>query len=328
MQISAWFTGAEPGRERILAVLPLSHAFGMTAVMNLAIAVGGELIVLPRFDVRDVLRAIERKRATLFLGVPTIFRAIADFPHLARHDLSSLKVCVSGGDALPADLQTRYETLTGCRLTEGYGLTECAPVVACNPFEGQGKRGSVGLPLPRTVVEITALAGDRGPLPPGRPGEICVSGPQVMKGYWRRPEETAEVLRGGRLRTGDVGYIDADGYVFFVGRLKDVIVTGGYNVYPRYVEEAIRMHPDIIDVLVVGVPDAYWGQIAKAYIVPRPHASLDERAVLDFLADKLSPIERPKEIEFRKSLPRSPIGKASGRALLQDHEPNASDLEC
>jgi long-chain acyl-CoA synthetase len=186
MQIRAWFTGAEPGGESVLAVLPFFHAFGMTAVMNLAIAVGGELIVLPRFDVRQVLHAIERKRATLLVGVPTIFRAIADFPHLARYDLSSLKLCVSGGDALPLDLRRRYEALTGCRLAEGYGLTECSPVVACNPFEGEGKPGSLGLPLPRTMVEIVSLADGRTLLPPGEKGEIRVSGPQVMTGYWKQ----------------------------------------------------------------------------------------------------------------------------------------------
>jgi long-chain acyl-CoA synthetase len=315
MQISAWFTGAEPGRERILAVLPFFHAFGMTAVMNLAIALGGELVMLPRFVVRQVLRSIERTRATLFLGVPTIFRAIADFQSVERYDLSSLKVCVSGGDTLPMELSERYEALTGCRLTEGYGLTECSPVVTCNPFAGAGKRGSVGLPLARTSVEIVSLSDGRTPVPIGQRGEISVSGPQVMAGYWRRPDETAGVLTGGRLRTGDVGYMDEDGYTYIVDRLKDVIITGGYNVYPRYVEAAIRLHPGVADAAVIGVPDSYWGQIVKAYIVPSPEAALHERGILDFLSDKLSPIEIPKQIEFRDSLPKSLIGKILKREL-------------
>ncbi len=172
LQISRWFTGAEPGQERILAVLPLFHAFGMTAIMNLALALGGALIMLPRFDPRELLRTIERARATLLLGVPTIFRALVEFPAIGRYDLSSLKVCVSGGDSLPSDLQDRFEALTRCRLKEGYGLTECSPVVACNPFEGAGKPGSVGLPLPRTTVEIVSLADGRSAVPAGERGEI------------------------------------------------------------------------------------------------------------------------------------------------------------
>ena len=326
MQITSWFTGAEPGRERILAVLPFFHAFGMTAVMNLAITVGGELVMLPRFDVHQVLRSIERKKATLFLGVPTIFKAIADFPRIAGYDLSSLKVCVSGGDTLPLDLQERYEALTGCRLTEGYGLTECSPVVTCNPFAGAGKRGSVGLPLPRTTVEIVSLSDGRTPVAVGQRGEISVSGPQVMASYWRRPAETVDVLIEGRLRTGDVGYMDAEGYTYILDRLKDVIITGGYNVYPRYVEAAIRLHPGVADAAVIGVPDSYWGQIVKAYIVRRPAAALDERGILDFLSDKLSPIEMPKQIEFRGSLPKSLIGKILRRGLSPASGPNGPPL--
>ena len=315
LQISRWFTGAEQGRERILAVLPLFHAFGMTAIMNLALALGGALIMLPRFDPRELLRTIERTRATLLLGVPTIFRALVEFPAIGRYDLSSLKVCVSGGNSLPADLQERFEALTRCRLAEGYGLTECSPVVACNPFEGAGKPGSVGLPLPRTTVEIVSLADGRSAVPAGERGEICVAGPQVMAGYWKQPAATAEVLMDGRLHTGDVGYLDESGYVFIVDRLKDVIITGGFNVYPRNVEDAILLHPAVADAAVAGIPDSYWGQVVKAYVVPRPGASVDGKAILAFLKDKLSAMEIPKEIVFADSLPKSAIGKTLKRRL-------------
>jgi long-chain acyl-CoA synthetase len=316
IQISRWFTGARFGAERIFALLPFFHAFGMTAVMNLAVALGGELIVVPRFDVRQVLKSIQRTKATLFVGVPTIFRAIVDHPDVGRHDLSSLRVCVSGGDALPSDIQTQFEALTGCRLTEGYGLTECAPVVACNPFEGVRKRGSVGLPLPGTSVRVVSPLDGRAPCPAGERGEICVSGPQVMAGYWRNPAETAATLVNGWLHTGDMGYLDEDGYLYVVERLKDVIIVGGYNVYPAQVEKAIKLHPRVADAAVVGQSDRYWGQVVTAHIVPVPGAEIHQREVLEFLADKLSPIEMPKQITFADRLPKSLIGKTLRNRLL------------
>lgn len=320
LQISRWFTDAEPGRERVFAVLPLFHAFGMTAIMNLAIALGAELVMLPRFNVRSVLRSIERTKPTLFLGVPTIFRAIADYPRVQRYDLRSLKVCVSGGDTLPPDVQRRFETTTGCSLTEGYGLTECSPVVTCNPFTGTRKRGSVGLPLPRTTVTVVSLTDRRTPLPLGSYGEICVSGPQVMTGYWKRQGATMEVLADGLLHTGDIGYIDQDGYLYVVDRLKDMIITGGSNVYPRAVEEAIRRHPGVADVAVVGASDAYWGQIVKAHIVKAPDAKLTEAEIRHFLKDKLSRFEIPRRIEFCGRLPLSPIGKVLKRKLRDEED--------
>ena len=315
VQVAHWFTAAKPGEERILAVLPLSHAFGVTGLMNLAVALAGTLVLLPRFQPRAVLKTIQRTRATLFVGVPTIFKALTDDPRIGDFDLSSLRVCVSGGDVLPADIGERFEMLTGCALTEGYGLTECSPVVACNPFAGRRKRGSVGLPLPGTTVEILSAADGRTVLPADTHGEICVSGPQVMQGYWNRPGETAAVLQQGRLHTGDIGYLDPDGYLHFVDRAKDVIVTGGYNVYPRYVEEAILRNPDVAEVAVIGVPDPHWGHSALAYIVRAVGADLSEDELRRFLKSRLSPFEIPDRIEFRDHLPKSAIGKPLRRAL-------------
>jgi len=315
-QNKAWFTRAELGRERLLAIIPFSHSFGMTAVMNFAVSLGGELVIFPRFDLKQTLRAIARKRVTILIGVPTLFNAINQSPEIKRYDLSSLKICASGGDSLPRALQKKFVALTGCPLAEGYGLTECAPVVTCsNPLEGIDRPGSCGVPLPRTTVEIVSLQNPRTALPAGERGEICVSGPQVMLGYWRQPEATRNCLIGGRLHTGDLGLMDADGFLYFVGRLKEVISVHGYKVYPRAVEEAIRLHPAVSDAAVIGVPDPIRGQAPKAYIVLARGAQLSENDLQAFLADKLSPLEIPRFFEFRSDLPKSAAGKVLKRAV-------------
>jgi long-chain acyl-CoA synthetase len=222
---------------------------------------------------------------------------------------------VSGGAPLPLEVKQRFEELSGCTLVEGYGLTEC-PVVSCNPIGGAGKRGSIGLPLPGTRVEVVSLEDRRTVLGPNQTGELCVRGPQVMAGYWNRPDETAAVLEGGRLHTGDIGYMDEDGACFVVDRLKELIICSGFNVYPRVVEEAIYAHPDVAEVAVCGVPDGYRGETVKAFVVARDRARLDEAALLAFLEDRLSPIEMPKLIEFRDQLPKSAVGKILKRELL------------
>jgi long-chain acyl-CoA synthetase len=314
-QIRSWFTRAEPGRERLLAIIPFSHSFGMTAVMNFAVSLGGELVILPRFDLKRLLRAIEHERVTILVGVPALFRAIVEGLQVRRYDLSSLKICISGGDSLPRSIQKKFFELVGCPLAEGYGLTECGPVVSCsNPPEGIERPGSCGLPLPRTTVEIVSLQSPRMALPAGEPGEICVSGPQVMLGYWRQPEATRVSLVEGRLHTGDIGSMDADGFLYFIDRLKEVIAVRGYKVYPRHVEDAIRLHPDVTDVAVVGIPDPVRGQVPKAYIVAR-NGGMTEASLRVFLADKLSPVEIPRSIEFRPALPKSAAGKILKRAI-------------
>ena len=315
-QNRAWFTRAEPGRERLLAIIPFSHSFGMTAVMNFAISLGGELVIFPRFDLKQTLRAIARKRVTILIGVPTLFHAINQYPEIKRYDLSSLKICISGGDSLPREVQRKFVELTGCPLAEGYGLTECAPVVTCsNPLEGIDRAGSCGLPLSRTTVEIVSLQNPRTVLPPGERGEICVSGPQVMLGYWRQAEATRNCLIDGRLHTGDIGWMDADGFLYFVDRLKEVISVHGYKVYPRHVEDSIRLHPAVTDVAVIGVPDPIRGQAPKAYVVLARGTQLSEDDLQAFLADKLSPAEIPRLFEFRGILPKSTAGKVLKRAV-------------
>lgn len=319
LQIRTWFTRADPGRERVLAIIPFSHSFGMTAVMNFAISLGGELIIFPRFDLREMLRAIERRRVTILVGVPSLFNAIARCRDIGRYDLSSLKICISGGDTLPPAVQSRFAGVTGCPLAEGYGLTECAPVVACsNPLEGIDRPGSCGLALPRTSVDIVSLEKPGSVVPPGQPGEICVSGPQVMLGYWRQAAATRASLIDGRFHTGDIGAMDADGFLYFIDRLKEVITVHGYKVYPRLVEDAIRRHPAIAQAAVIGVPDPARGQAPKAYVVLAEGAGLTRDELRAFLADKLSPVEMPRVIEFCDDLPTSAAGKTLKRAAQTD----------
>jgi long-chain acyl-CoA synthetase len=311
--------GLRPGQERVLAILPLCHVFGMTGVMNVGLSAGAELILVPRFRLQQVLKVIATQRPTVLVGVPSVYGAINDYRELARYDLSSLRHCISGGAALPLEVKQRFEELTGCTLVEGYGLTEAGPVCTINPFTGIQKPGSIGLPLPGTVVEITSLDDPDRRLRRGRRGEICVSGPQVMLGYWNQPGESAEALRGGRLHTGDVGYMDAEGYVYLIDRIKDLIITGGFNVYPRMVEEAVLLHPAVAEVTVCGVPDRYRGEAVKAYVRLRDGAApLTAAELRAFLADKLSPIEMPRRIEFRDALPHTLVGKASRRELIAE----------
>jgi long-chain acyl-CoA synthetase len=324
LQCLRWFPESVPGEERVLAVLPFFHVFAMTVVLNVSIAEAAEITLLPRFEIGALFSALRRKRPTALAGVPTLFTAMSS--NAAQHgvDLTSIKSCISGGAPLPVEVKSRFEALTSCTLIEGYGLTEASPVVACNPHGGLNKPGSVGLPLPGTEIRIVALDDPGREVAPGERGEVLVRGAQVMAGYWEKPEASAEVLRDGWLRTGDVGYFDGDGYLFLVDRIKDIIIAGGYNIYPRVVEDAIYQHAKVAECVVVGVPDAYRGQTVKAYIAPAAGERLDEREILAFLKDKLSPIEMPRLIEFRDSLPKTLIGKASRKALLEEEARRAA----
>lgn len=319
VQSSLWFGSAENGHESIVGVLPLFHVFAMTVVMNWTIRVGAEMILLPRFELNQLLRTIHRRRPTALAAVPTLLTAINSCPDLDRYDLSSLKLCVSGGAPLPAEVRDEFERLTGCPVLEGYGLSECAPVVCCNPPDGKRKPGSVGLPFPGTTVEIMTPEPPHRPVPLGEKGEICVRGPQVMAGYWKRPEATAEVLIDGRLRTGDVGHMDEDGYLFITDRLKEMIIAGGFKIYPRLVEEAIYAHPKVAECAVFGVPDPYRGETVKAVVRLLPGETLTADALLAFLSERLSAIELPKIVEFRSELPKSAIGKILKTELIAEH---------
>lgn len=320
-QCALWFPRDETRQEKMLGVLPLFHVFAMTTVMNWSLTAGATMILLPRFDLKGLLQTIKRCKPTGFAGVPTLFNAILNHPKIGDYELSSLVFCISGGAALPVELARRFEALSGAKLVEGYGLSECSPVVCCNLPKGPSRPGSIGLPYPATVVEIRATEAPHGLLPLGEHGELCVRGPQVMKGYWKQPEETAAAFIDGAFRTGDVGYIDAEGFCYVTDRLKDMINAGGYKIYPRLVEEALYAHPDVADCAVIGVPDPYRGQTVKAFVVPKPGHRLDEVLLADYLKHKLSPIELPKIYAFPSSLPKTAIGKIDKKLLVADETP-------
>ncbi len=317
-QTALWFSVAVPGQERVLGVLPLFHVFAMMVVMTMGLRLGAELILLPKFDIDQVMATIHAKKPTLFPAVPTIYTAINRHKQRERYRLSSIRYCISGGAPLPHEVHSAFVRNTGCRLVEGYGLSESSPVATCNPLDGDNRLGTIGLPLPGTVMEIISLEDGVTPLAAGERGEVCIRGPQVMAGYWNNPEETAATLRHGRLHTGDVGTMDADGYITIVDRIKDLILCSGYNVYPRNVEEAIYQHPAVQECVVAGVPDEYRGQTVKAYVKLVDGAALTEAMLQAFLREHLSPIEIPRIVEFRDQLPRTMIGKLSRKDLLAE----------
>jgi long-chain acyl-CoA synthetase len=321
-QAALWFTAKE-GEGRMLGVIPFFHVFAMTAVMNLSVRKGFEIIATPRFELNTTLKLINDKKPQIFPAVPAIFSAINNDPDVAagKYDLSSLVYCVSGGAPLPVEVKKQFEQKTGCVLVEGYGLTESSPVVCVNPTVGENKPGSIGLPLPKTIVKICdPVTGEEQKQ--GERGEVCVMGPQVMKGYWQKPDATSKVLNDGLLKTGDIGMIDEDGYVYIVDRLKDMIITNGYNVYPRNVEEAIYEHPAVEECVVAGLPCPKRGEIVKTWIKLRSGYRLTEVQLDDFLRTRLSPMEMPKRIEFRDApLPKTMIGKLSRKDLIEQEPP-------
>ena len=316
-QVRAHWAGGREGEERFLAVLPFFHVFAMTSVLNYGIAMGAELVMLPRFELGAMLKAVRRRRVTVMNAVPTIYTAVNSAAVKRKLDLGSLKFSVSGGAPLPGDVRERFVTMTGCKLVEGYGLTEASPVVTCNPPDGLLKPGSAGLAVAETTIEIRDPASGQV-LPPGERGEVCVRGPQVMAGYYNRPEETRASFVDGALRTGDIGTVDEDGYLFLVDRIKDVILCGGYNVYPRVLEDALYEHPAVLEATVIGVPDDYRGQAPKAFVVLRPTIAATPQQLREHLARYVSKIELPREVEIRDSLPKTMVGKLSKKELVAE----------
>ncbi len=304
--------------ETMLAVLPFFHVFSMTVCMNIAVMKGMKILTIPRFDCNETLKLIHKYKPQYMPAVPAIFNAINNHKNLKKFDLSSLEFCISGGAPLPVEVKKKFEEKTGCVVVEGYGLTESSPVVTVNPPAGENVAGSIGLPLPQTIVEIINPEDKTTPMPIGERGELCVRGPQVMKGYWNKPDATADVLRDGRLYTGDVAIMDERGYIFIVDRIKDMIITNGYNVYPRNVEEAIYQHPSVEECIVAGLPDQQRGEIVKAWVKLKDGRELSADDLKTFLQDKISKMEMPKRIEFRDSpLPKTMIGKLSRKDVLK-----------
>jgi len=322
LQVRACFVNlANPsGPDIVMGVLPLFHIYAMTTVMNFSIRGGGTMVLQPRFIVDDVLKAIQRERPHLFPGVPTMYMAINHAPHLSRYNLRSLKGAISGAAPLPREVQARFEQLTGARLIEGYGLTEASPVTHCVPFAAEHRVGTIGVPVPSTEAAIFDQETGTRRLAPGEVGELAVRGPQVMRGYWNRPDETAQVLRDGWLFTGDLARVEPDGYFSIVDRKKDMIITGGMNVYPRDVEEPLYQHPKVREAVAVGVPDPRWGEAVKVYLVLLDGETATEQEILDYCHARMARYKVPKYVEFRRELPKSLVGKVLRRQLIEEEE--------
>ncbi len=312
----AWFPTLRQGEETMLGVLPFFHVYGQTLSMNAGLLLGARSVLIPRPLVMDMLEAVRKYRTTIFPGVPTIYVAITNDKRSREYDLSSIEVCVSGGAPLPLELKHDFEHMTGGHLYEGYGLSETSPVTHAEPYDGRNRVGSMGLPMPDTECRI--LDEDGRSVPVGEEGELAIRGPQVMLGYWRRPEETAAVLRDGWLRTGDIARMDEDGWFYIVDRKKDLIITGGENIYPREVEEVLFEHPAVQEAAVVGVPHPYGGEIAKAFIVLKPGATATKSEIRQFASTRLAKHKVPRAVEFRSELPRSAAQKVLRRVLAQE----------
>lgn len=313
------FDGVGHGTEKMLGVIPFFHVFAMTVVMNLAVRIGAEIIAVPRFDLKETLKLIHKKKPTCFPAVPAIYNAIANSPMRHKYDLTSLKRCISGGAPLPVDVKKTFEAETGCVLVEGYGLTETSPVASVNPLNGVNKKGSIGRPLTGTDIKLVDPESNRV-VERGEKGEVCIKGPQVMKGYWKNTKATkATFYDDNYLRTGDIAMQDDEGYFFVVDRIKDLIITNGYNVYPRHVEEAIYDHEAVEECIVGGLPDQKRGEIVKAWVKLKDGYSLSEAEIRMFLENKISKIEMPKIIEFRTDpLPKTMIGKLSRKDIIAE----------
>ena len=320
LQMRSWMPEIEEGREVLLAVLPYFHAYGMTAALNMALFIGSKVVMLPRFILKDVLKTIDKEKPTLFPGVPTMYVAINNAPGLQRYDLKSIKVCITGAAPLPLEVRRQFENNTGGKLVEAYGLTEASTLTHANPINGRNIEGSVGLPVSGTTVKIMDLETGETEMPIGEAGEICIRGPQIMESYHNMPGETEQNLRDGWLYTGDIGKMDEEGYFYIVDRKKDMVISGGYNIYPRDIEEVLFTHPRIMEAAVAGIRDPYRGEILKAYVVLREGETLTEEEVIKFCKANLAAYKVPKMVQFRQELPKTMVGKVLRRLLREEEE--------
>lgn len=311
----------------LLAVLPFFHIFGMTVCINLGVALAATVIPFPRLVVDDLLKAVQKFKPTIFPAVPAIFVAMLQHKKLKDYQLSSIDYCISGSAPLPVEVMAKFEEITSAEIIEGYGLTEASPVTHLNPLHGQRKPGSIGIPMPGTEAAIVDLEGGAVPVPTGKMGELVIRGPQVMIGYWNRPDETASAIRNGWLYTGDIAYMDEDGFCFIVDRKKDLIISAGYNIYPRDVDEVLYEHPKVKEAVAVGIPHATRGEIIKAFVVPKDGETIESSEIVDFCAKRLAKYKVPRRVEFRKELPKTLVGKILRRALRQEEIEKMSKAE-
>lgn len=318
-QARAWLPTLRFGQEVVLTALPLSHVFAMTVCMNLPVSIGATIVLLadPRV-IPMVIGAIEKHRVTIAPLVPALFNAINQFPRIERHDLSSVRVCVSGSAPLSVDVQQRFEALTGGKICEGFGLTEASPITHINPLQGLRKIGTIGVPVSSTDCRIVDMETGTCDVPPGEEGELLIRGPQVMMGYWNQPEETAHVLRDGWLYTGDLAVMDSDGFFRIVGRKKEMIVASGYKIFPDEVDRVLMSHPAVLEAATIGVPDPRRGETVKSFVVLRPGVSATADQLVTCCRESLAPYKVPTEIEFRRELPKSAALKILRRALREE----------
>ncbi|MCZ8514712.1 long-chain fatty acid--CoA ligase [Paenibacillus filicis] len=326
IQNRLWAYRSQPGREVYLAALPFFHVFGLTVLLNQAVYLAGKLVIVPRFDPAQLVRTIRRTRPTVFPGAPTMYIALLQRRDIQAGDLSSLDICISGAAPLPMEVQDRFEALSVGRLIEGYGLTEASPVTHANNIWEKRKLGSIGIPFPDTEARIVDPATGEE-VPPGTIGELAVRGPQVMKGYWNRPAETAQALKDGWLLTGDMARMDEDGYFYIMDRRKDLILAGGFNVYPREVEEVLYEHPAVQEAVVAGVLDPYRGETVKAYIVLARDADASQEELTAWCRERLAAYKVPRIYEFRDSLPKTMVGKVLRRKLLEEEAERSREEE-
>ncbi|MGM0839016.1 MAG: long-chain-fatty-acid--CoA ligase [Bacillota bacterium] len=314
-----WMYKCKRAQEKVIGILPFFHVYGMTAVMNLSIMQAFEMVLLPKFDPETTLKTIQKEKPTLFPGAPTIYIALLNHPDIQKYDLSSIDSCISGSAALPVEVQEQFERVTGGKLVEGYGLSEASPVTHANFLWDERVSGSVGIPWPNTDSKILSMeTGEEAPV--NEIGEIVVRGPQIMKGYWNRKEETEAVLKDGWLLTGDLGYMDERGFFYVVDRKKDMIIAGGFNIYPREIEEVLYEHEKIQEVIVAGIPDPYRGETVKAYVVKKQGASLTEEELDAYARKHLAAYKVPRLYEFRDELPKTAVGKILRRALIEEEK--------
>ncbi len=324
LQIQSWMPDIEEGKEVVLMAIPLFHVYGMVAGMCFAIRSGASMVMIPNpRDLKDVLDSIEKYKATIYPGVPTMYNAINNHPDViaGKYKLNTIKACISGSAPLMRETKVRFEQLTGGKLVEGYGLSEAPTATHCNPlYATDSPVGSIGLPLPDVDCKIISLDDEVTELPPGEIGELVIKGPQVFKGYHNMPTETENTLRDGWLYTGDIARMDEEGYFYIVDRKKELIKPGGYQVWPREVEEVIISHPKVLEVGVAGVPDPYRGETVKAWIVPKAGETLTEQEILDWCKERLAKYKIPTQIEFRSELPKTTVGKILRRELVREHK--------
>jgi long-chain acyl-CoA synthetase len=320
LQMAAWFAKAERGHEVVMAAIPFFHVYGMTVCMIFGLYIGAEVVMLPRPRPVDlVMKVIQKSRASIFPGVPTLYTAINNHPDVKKFALGSIKLCLSGAAPLPLEVAETFEKLTGGRLVEGFGMTECSPVAIANPLFGTRRPGSIGIPVPDTDAKIVDLESG-ATLGVGREGELAIKGPQVMLGYWQRPGETADTVKDGWLFTGDIAKMDEDGFFYIVDRKKDMISASGLKILPREVEEVLFLHPKVLEAVVAGVPDPYRGETVKAFIVPKAGVQPTVEELTAFCKLHLASFKVPTQIEFRKELPKSMVGKVLRRVLVDEEK--------